>query len=208
MRSKKRLIISLSALAVTLGPSLYCARFALGPDQEMAMTREVHSPLGTRQLDRSLSVLAHWPQWNFMLADATFASSPTNSAPAGKELVQTGSRIKLGVQPKNLKRRRFELLADVTKYIPQEELSMKLAQDSSGRLTRLFDRLEWRVELVPQKTGTLVRGVITARTSHWRSRLFAGIAPKILLNQVFYADLQKLAADAEPLAVELVPRGP
>ncbi len=70
-------------------------------------------------------------------------------------------------------------------------------------LIRLFDHLEWRLDFFPSpqgKEGGVIHASAIAHTRHWRSRFFGRIAEKIVMNQIFYPDLVKLAELKQPFS--------
>jgi hypothetical protein len=171
-----------------------------GPDLELHFIREVSSPLSTQWIDRNLASPLRWPGWFFSLREAKIL----DQAP-----LQAGSTLEFFIDPKKVKWKQFQIRLKVINYIPGRLLKLTILEDSSQRLTQLFSHLDWTIELIPQGQGTLIRGSATAKTHHWRSRLFGRLAQRILMNQVFYPDLIKLAQLKQPFSVEpkLAPPG-
>jgi hypothetical protein len=78
--------------------------------------------------------------------------------------------------------------------VPGKRIALRITHDSKNRLTSYFDRLDWVVEVAPGSSGhALLKAEASAHTSHWRARLFGRIADQILMNQVYYPDVFKLA---------------
>lgn len=172
---------------VVLGALLmYFTSIANGPDRELSFAREVRSTQSPAQIDERIASMASWPNWFHMLASARMLDS-------GNAALREGSTILLSMDPKKAMSRPFELTARVERYVPGRVLDLKILSESTGKLFRLFDHIEWRIDVLPEGQGSLVRGTETAHTSNWRSRLFGTIAERILMYQIFYPDLVKLA---------------
>jgi hypothetical protein len=171
---------------------------ALGPDRELRFLREIPSSLDPERLDRNISAVSRWPQWFFSTAEVQLLNSEGKT----DQKLQKGSIVQLKIDPRKGERKRFLLTAEVTDYIPAQRLTLKILKDSTGRLNRLFDDMHWNIELVSRKQGSLIRGTITARTHHWRARLFGQMSEKILMNQIFYPNLIKLAELKQPFSMD------
>jgi hypothetical protein len=193
-----------STLLILLVASLLFVGFAVqSPDQDLHFTREIISDLPPERLDRNLSSLSRWPQWFHSLTQANVVSSQSQLGSA----LQTGDVLKLNIDPKKGMSKAFELTARVTEYKPGQKISLAILDDSTGRLTRIFDKVIWTIELKSHPKGTLIFGEATAHTCHWRSRLLGKMAEKILLNQIFYPNLIQLAQLRQPFSVEAPPQG-
>jgi hypothetical protein len=186
-------------LVTLLGATvLLLSSYANGPDRELSLSRVIPSDLTTGHLDRQISSLTRWPQWFYSLKEAK--ADPSSPAPS---LLKKGDVITLAMDPKKGPSKCFSLKAEVTEYRPAHSLSLKIIDDSSHRLTLLFDRLEWKIELEPKPSGgSWIRSTAIAHTHHWRSRLFGAIAEKILMHQVFYPNVLKLATLMQPFSVD------
>jgi hypothetical protein len=115
--------------------------------------------------------------------------------PLSDQRLVKGALVKLVIQPhKGEIRGSFDLLLSVADYVPGKLAILRLANDQSGRISRLFDHLEWKIELEPG----LIRGTETAHTRHWRARLFAALSQRILMNQLFYPDVMALGLFTQP----------
>ena len=170
---------------------LLLAAAANGPDQELHFFREVPSKMSPDWLDRNVSAPSRWSQWFYSLAKAEVETP-----------LKEGAIVKLSMDPGKGLRKQFELTAKVLGYSPQHWLELEIIGDSTGRLTKVFDHLEWRIELVPTPTGSLIRGTAKAHTCHWRSRMLGKFAERIVMNQVFYPDLMKLSQLRQPFAAD------
>lgn len=164
--------------------ALLLASIANGPDRDLSLKREFPSRTDSAFLGRLLSDTTLWPRWFHHLTDVQVMN--------GKELTQ-GSVLKLTINSKKTPWSGFDLIATVSELVPGRKLRLLINEDSSGKLTRLFDRVEWSVEVEPAGNGAVVRGESAARTANWRSRVFGAIATHIVLHQLYYPNLIKLA---------------
>lgn len=174
---------------ILLGVSL-----ARGPDQDLHMKRTIPSDLDPSRLDRNLSAVSRWPQWFFSLGTA----KPITN----EQTIAKGSRVILHMDPKKGPWKKFDLTVEVKDYVPEKALVLQVLEDSSGRLFKLFDSIEWNIEFLPSQKGSLIQGSVSAHTKHWKSRFFGRIAEKILMNQIFYPDLLKLAELKQPFSLD------
>ena len=163
-----------------------------GPDINLSLTRQIPSDLDPARLERNISAVTRWPQWFYSLDTVKLLDSST---------LKSGAHLELQIDSKKGKWKRFSLKAKVLEYTPGQILRLQILDDSSKRLTRLFDSLEWTIELQPKAQGSWVKGTVSAHTRHWRSRFFGQVAEKILLNQVFYPNLVKLSELRQPFTV-------
>lgn len=161
------------------------------PDYEITWTREVPSKQSVSELKQALIVPEHWPVYYHSLKSAKIAD-PKNPFKVGSSLVYE-------IEPVKKEWKRFSITTQVMSFDGQA-VHLKIIEDSKQKLTRIFDRLEWKLKIAPasaelQKFGyqSVVLGEATAFTKSWRSRLFGKISPRILMNQVYYVDLMKLA---------------
>lgn len=167
----------------------------IGNNQTLQLVREIPSKLNSERLDRNISSLSRWPQWFYSLTEAKMVS------PHSK--LKKGSQVQFQMDPKKGEKKKFILFAEVEEYKPGQILKLKITDDSSGRLTRIFDWIEWTIQFDSTPEGTVIRGIATAHTKHWRSRLLGHIAEKILMNQIFYPNLLKLSELRWPFSVEV-----
>jgi hypothetical protein len=181
---------------------LLCVLLAQGPDRDLRFVREVPVEVSPQAVNLSLWTLSNWHKWFFSMASVQRVDLQGLPLPLSEQNLVAGAHLLFHVDPKKGKHRRFDLLVVVTQYVPGSRVDLRILSDSSGRLTRLFDPLEWHLALLPPNGATPLRveGVQTVRTHHWRSRLFAALSERILMNQIFYPDLLKLA---KPQPVDL-----
>lgn len=186
--------------------ALYCASLARSPDQVVEFSREVQSPLPAETLGRALHVLENWPRWHYNMLQARSIDARGVELGQYDQFAAPHALLHLKMEPPKKQWKRFELFGEVLEYRPNRLIRVRLSRDTSGRLTELFRPLEWTIELIPNEKGTRIRGTLRGRTAHWRARFFAnfaGVTQRILMHQIFYPDLQKLADLSDPK--DLVP---
>jgi hypothetical protein len=177
------------------------AYLALGPDQELHFERSVPSALSVEHLDRQIRSVTRWPQWFFTLDRVEPLSAKSEAETPF--LVEKGQKWVLQMDAHRPLKKPFQLTVEVQDFVPLHHLRLKLLDDSSGKLTRLFDVLEWDVELLPAAggPGSVLVGRARAHTHHWKARLFGRLVERILMNQVVYFDLMKLSELRHPFTV-------
>jgi hypothetical protein len=112
-----------------------------------------------------------------------------------QQTVEKGALIRLEVRPRKGERRgSFDLLIEVTDFVPEQRVAMRLVQDGSQRIEKVVERLEWLIELKPG----VIRGSASAHTRHWRSRLFGAISGRVFMNQLFYPNVMALGLFTQP----------
>ncbi len=201
----------LSSLFIVLALFVgYCAYLANQPNTEVVFDRVVHSSLSQEAIGNAMARYKDWPLWHHSLKEVSNIQDPKSQAPTDE------SAILFKIENPKKQWKRFELSARIHEYEPNQKIALKLENDSTGRITRLFDRLEWKIELdqapegIQTKDGpakTIIRGRAVAHTAHWRGRIFAGLSPRIIMNQVFYPDLVKLARIHEEIKKRDEPEG-
>lgn len=184
----------------------YCAFLASGPDTPVSFTREVPTLLPLETLSRSIEAITNWPEWFFNAGKIERVDASGRSFPTSEQKVQKGALVRIEILPHRGEHRGgFDILVTVREYVPGKLLDLEVLSDQSGRIIKLFDHLEWKIELARESSGIVIRGTELARTRHWRSRLFAALSPRILLNQVFYPDLMALGQFTQPKTPNLYP---
>jgi hypothetical protein len=184
------------------GTLLAVAAIARGPDFDLEFHRELKTDATAEQVDAVLRDLKEWPRWFHSLAEARVVGQAGSATPTA---VHAGEDLALDIDPHKGPGRRFTLFAHVDEYQPGKRISLHVTSDSQGKITRLFDELHWVVEVGQDSGGRLIQGEGTARTRHWRSRFFGRLADQILMNQIFYPDLFKLAKIDQPVDTSLPP---
>ncbi|NDD91127.1 hypothetical protein EBZ37_03480 [bacterium] len=171
-----------SLLIISLAAVLWLSR---GPDYSLTFEREVLSPLSSSELGPLLGRPESWPEWHFHV----------NRVEASNQPLSAGTALRLFLEPPKKEWKRFELNLKLIRFQPQEHLSVAVESESRGRLERLLTGVRWDIQLLPQPSGrgTLIQGSGQARTNGGRARLLGRIVPRILMNQVFYPNLEALA---------------
>lgn len=173
--------------------TLWLASIAHGPAFDLLLTREVPSTLDLKTLSHALHDLAKWPSWFFSLKEAKIVDPQGLDLAADQQFPWVGALIRFKIEPPKKQWKRFEIFLEVTDYVPGKLLVLKLHSDSTNQLTQLFDNFTWKIEFIQEQHSLLIRGSVSATAKHWRSKLFGAIASRILLNQVFYPNLTRLA---------------
>ncbi len=189
------------SLLIALSIGLFC--LSEGPDYDLHFKRIIPSPLQVDQLERNLSSTTRWPQWFHSLDKVSRIELGSEGE------FKKGSRLKLEIDAHKGLKKPFYLIFQVDRHDTPGAFKLTLLEDSSGRLTRLFDLLEWEIEVKPSSIAQGKQSQIIAsafaHTHHWRSRLFGRIAEKIMMNQIYYPDLVKLAELRQPFSAEIPP---
>jgi len=209
--------------------------FVLGartPNLDLHFVRNIPTTLTLERLGKNVSSVARWPQWFFSLARVTVLDSPSlrlasmhvqhgslrqtsqqislhRDDPTLRDpsLIEKGSILSLEMNSHRYLSQPFVLTAEVTEFQPLHTLRLKILEDSSGRLTRLFDHLEWQLDFEAQPGGgAIIHAREVAHTRYWKSRFFGRLAERILMNQVFYPDIIKLSELKQPFSVDDGPK--
>ncbi len=205
-RSTLKLVLG-GALALALIALVPSFLVAIGPDKELQFTRDVPSKASIEKLGAQVSDLSKWPEWFFSLKEVQTVSATGDVLPKEQQKLFEGARLKLSIEPKKKQWKRFQITALVEAYRPNDYLRLRILGDSKGKLSELFENLVWQINLLPSpaltdvparaKDGTpnltLIRGQVAARGISWRSKIFGTVTPRILMAQVFYPDLIRLA---------------
>ena len=161
------------------------------PDYEIFWTREVPSKQSITELSQALSDPSNWPVFTQALKSVKVQDT--------KSPFKVGSVITYEIEPVQKEWKRFTLNVEVLHW-DGVNLHLKVLEDSKQKLAKIFKTLEWKLKLLPaspddQKLGyqSRVYGEAVAFTKSWRSRLFGKLSPRILMHQVYYFDLMKLA---------------
>src|SRR4051812_11093224 len=94
---------------------LFLGVLSQGPDTDLKFRREVPSESSPERLNRFMSSVTRWPQWFYSL-DQAKVSNAEGSSKIGK-----GSLIVLNIDPHKGERKRFQLKAEVTEYLPGQK---------------------------------------------------------------------------------------
>lgn len=182
---------------------LYCSGIASGPDYTVGFRREVVSRLPESQLSQALLRVRDWPKWFSSVIDAQVVDASDRPLPKDKQLTTPGALILLKVNSGRGYSGPFEIVLQVTRLVPGSFLELKVLDESTGRLFHYFGSIVWRIELHREDHATRIIGTESVRTANWRSRVFGRIARKIMMSQIFYPDLIKLADPTQALVNDL-----
>ncbi|MFZ9594862.1 MAG: hypothetical protein ACO3A2_02165 [Bdellovibrionia bacterium] len=195
-QTKRRVLKTLSVLGLMFA---ILGVLAQGPDFTLNWDRTIPSRLPLEALERNFDSVTRWPNWFFSLEKVTVAQGvqPVDPGRIGKDCI-----LRLHIRPKRAFSPSFELKAHVIQHVPHQKMALQILEDSSGRLTQLFEQIQWEVELKQNEQGkTFVQGKASAQTRNWRARLFGRLMGKALMNQIFYPDLIKLSEMKHPFSV-------
>lgn len=194
---RRWLVAGLGLITVSL---LFCWWEARLPDAELTFTREASSHLELAQLSEKLEHVSEWKNWFHSAKEIQLMDSQNHPLPQAEQRPREGALLEIVIDPGRGAYRRFQISAKITRYEPGKCLELEVLDDSTGKIVRLMDHLLWKIELLPdpENKQILIRGTETAHTSHWRSRLFGRLAPRVLLNQLFYPNLMVLANPVTP----------
>jgi|GEM_PF-696814 len=191
-------IIFGSILTLILGSwMITLISIARGPEKDLHFLRETESTTTLTLLSGALQNTAFWPNWFYSLEKVT------RLTPDGQEVlpptpVTQDSTLRLYFNDRKSPWSAMQITAQVLEATPTH-LVLNVLHDTKGKLTRLFNHLEWEIELLPSSSThdstprIRVIGKAQAHTSHWRSRLFGTVTEKILMNQVFHPNVMQLA---------------
>jgi hypothetical protein len=198
-------------LVLVLGSSMfYLSAIGNGPDQDVTFERPVPSKLDADYFDQVFQQITKWPQWFFAATEAHEIDRQGN--PTAIQKLEPHALIQMSFNPHRGEHSKFKLTYEVLDYTPKKRLTLRVIDDSKNHLLKLFSRLEWTIEIVPQTAEakanpknaqymSVVRGTLTGRTATFRSRIYSHLIPSVFLNQVFYPNLLVLAEINNPLAV-------
>lgn len=199
-------------LVLIIGSCLfYGSVVANGPDVDLTFVREVPTKLSPEYLDKVIREIPRWPDWFYFGAKANQIDFRGMPYPPQDQRLEPNATIEMLFDPHRLERDRFTLKYQVLEYVPQKKMTIRVVFDSKRALTKLFDRIEWTIEFVPNTYNkamgdTLLRGTEVVHTAHWRSRLLGKLIPSIFLNQIFYPNLLVLADIKNPDVVHPFPQ--
>lgn len=194
----------IGALGFVTAFLLFCWWEARLPDETLTFDRQVTSKLTYSDVSQKLENVTEWKNWFHDAREVQILDSQNHPLPKEEQKAHTGAHLEIQINPGKGTHRHFQIAARITRFEPGKLLELEILDDSSGKIIKLFDHLTWRIELAQgaENQQVLISGTEIAHTSHWRSRLFGRIAPRVLLNQVFYPDLMVLADPVTPPKAE------
>lgn len=170
---------------------------ARGPDKELHFYRETYSASRPEILQSALQQTSLWPKWFYSLEKVTELTPDSQEITPSSPLL-SGKTLRLYFNDRKSPWSAMQITVQVLESAPSR-IALKILNDSKGKLTRLFDHLEWKIELQPvvpssdQGPQIIVIGKAWGHTSHWRSRLIGTLTEKIIMNQVFHPNVMQLA---------------
>lgn len=177
------------------------ASIARGPERDLRFLRETQSATSLTLLSEALQNTAFWPNWFYSLEKVTVLNSDDQETIPSSHLTRN-SILRLHFNNRKSPWSAMQITARVLEVSPTR-LILSIIKDSKGKLSQLFNHLEWEIELLPENTATQSSGSTTpkvrvigkaqAHTANWRSRLFGALTEKILMNQVFHPNIIQLA---------------
>ncbi len=209
------------ALAFCLLVVAICAVLANGPDQSLELERVIVAENEPADLKMAFDKLEHWSKWHFDTNQVQSIIFTDHESIPHDQSLGKGILLKFFVAPPKKPWKKFDLYAEVIDYQPGKSIALKYKNDSKGLLHQYFDSIEWQVTLEPyqgdperrgpngRKITSQVRGKVWAHTKHWRPRMFSAMGnwvSRIIANQIFYPDLQKLAEFTPPDSKALNPQ--
>lgn len=201
------LAAGLGLLTLGIGRFTLESRIAIdGPDRELTLVRDYKSPLPLKTLGLSLYATVNWPEWHYHAVKAQAVDADSKALPMNFQFVESGALVRLELVPKGETRKRFDVLLRVKEHIRDKSLHAEWQWDSKGKIAKVVDSLEWRIDLIPQGERILVREQIWARTKGGRARWFARFAPQIFLHQLAMPDMEKLITLKRPSPVIPTPQ--
>jgi hypothetical protein len=168
---------------------------ARGPDFQVQFEREVITSTPPEPLKKAVHNLINWSEWHFNTREVLAIDLTGLAYPPKAQVLMKGALIEFSMEPPKKEWKRFVIKAVATEYSPGQILSVRLLDESKGRISQLVAHLQWTIEFLPSPSGvgTLIRGRATALTQSPRARFFGRLFPRILMNQLFYPDLERLA---------------
>jgi hypothetical protein len=200
----RRLKTSLAATVVVFaGFGAYCTVLAQGEDRDLVWTREVPLEAAPDHTAKAIHALVNWKNWVFSGEEIERIDALGRVMTVKDQFAEKGALLTFHINPHKGEHRKFELQVEITDYEPGKSLELRVLKDSSGRLTKLFSGLTWKLEILPAEgsQGPRLRGTEHARTQHWRSRVFSRLSERILMHQAYFLDLLKLSTITQPLDV-------
>ncbi len=175
-----------------VGATLWLGR---EPNSDLVFDRTVPITVSVHVIERALGEIPFWQRWFHGVGKVERIDMFERPMAGPEQTPEKGALIRFLVDPKKGPSRRFFILAEVTEYIPHQKIGLRLKDDRSGKLSRLFSQVNWNLEIIPAegKRPALLHGSAVARTHTFRARFWGRLAERILMNQVYLPDLITLA---------------
>ncbi len=168
-------------------------------DFRVQLKRTVPSYESETSLGEELFNLADWPVFVRGLKRAVVRAE--DGSELREQKLTVGATLRLEIEPPGKEWKRFTVDFLILEIDPNKSFRLRFTKDSSGKMDQLFSELEWTLRIEPalmgQKEKNILSGVfgeLTGVTYSKRSRFFGTLSEKILLNQIFFFDLIKLAS--------------
>lgn len=187
--------MKLSALLYGILALSCCAFFGIlaagyvAEDETITLERNLPLKRSYSSLQQDFNQYENWLHWIKAAKAIEKLDSSGIPMPAAGE-PHVGDKIRILIVPDKKEWKRFTIELQVLEFDLNHHLKLKLLSDSTQKLTRLLQDLQWEVNILNEK---IIQGFCKAKTQSARSRILAMLASRILLNQVFYVDLIKLA---------------
>ena len=146
-------------------------------------------------LKRALHEVPLWARWFHTMGKVERVDITESPMAVPDQTPEKGALIRFLIDPKKGDHRKFFLFAEVIDYVPEKKLSLRLRDDRSGKLHKLFNQVIWELEVIPAEGKLPVRlhGSARATSNSFRARFWGRSAEKVLMNQVYFIDLIGLA---------------
>lgn len=168
-------------------------------DFSLSLNRAVPSYETEAVLGKALFNLSDWPVFVRGLKTVTIFSDESKSAT--QEQLAVGAVANLLIEPPGKEWKRFHVDLLVLEVDPDRLVRFRFLADSSGKMNHLAGDLEWRIQIEPASLKDKQRGYqsrvigsLSGVTESPRARFFGTLSERILLNQIFFFDLIKLAS--------------
>ena len=190
-------------LVVFLGAAILYLASVLGSGRpmEFTLTQEVRTSLPPSTLQRSMEILANWPQWHRGVELAQSLDLRREPYSQMDQILEPGALIRLqfkaqgdGPAP--------HLIFRVDRYASLYELTLKLLEDSTGSIPAQFEEVGWTLSF---PSPDRIRLEVKARPATFKSKLLCLIAKPLVLVNLRIPQIERLAELKQPLGRDSVP---
>lgn len=184
--------------------------FYLGrsPDLDLYYERTIPCRLNLGDLNRSLGQISEWQKWNYHLLEAKPVEKSSSE-------LKSGDLIELTFKDRRIPWKRIHWKIKVIQFKPQSVLEVQLLEDSSLKITKLFEDFSWKIEIsraehlekTPegQTAPTQIKVSLRAKTHAMRARFYGRLSKTAILNQALPVDLEALAGEKSLDTLKVVP---